>query len=280
MAGSSIPSNLHQFPNPPSPSPPFFSLPHTLSSTMEKTLQDPLETNFEEWEFLPDNSSFLEFGLDDIEDLISNEIIYTDYFREEPKLIQQTPAHNQEEDSQFKDISISHVFFKMINPKVDEEIRELKRPSYELEQSTVEVVVEEIEAAPSVYLMEEKVNLAEKGELTEEEGEEEKAMWEGIGIRIWRWRIMGVGALFSIGAAAAATICVVAFGGREGKQPPYRRHQHQSNLLQFHFHNEDQSVNQLVEQASRLNQALAAARGTPTMMRTAKISFGGSYDGL
>ncbi|KAL0911447.1 hypothetical protein M5K25_019589 [Dendrobium thyrsiflorum] len=274
MPESSIPSNLHQFPNPPSPSPPFSSLPHTRSSTMEKTVQDPLETNLEEWEFLPDNTSFLEFGLDDIEDLISNEIIYTDYFREERKLIQQTPAHNQEEDSQFKDISISHVFFKMINPKVDEELIELTRPSYE--QSTVEVVVQEIEVTPSVYLTKEKVNLAEKGELTkEEEDEEEKAIWEGIGIRIWRWKLMGVGALFSIGAAAAATICVVAFGGREGKQPPHRRHQHQSNLLQFHFHNQDQSVSQLVEKASRLNQALAAARGTP-----AKISFGGCYDGL
>lgn len=235
MAGPSIPPNLHRLLNPHTPPPPFSSL-HTEASTMDKTLQDPLETNLEEWEFLPDNTSFFQFGLDEIEDLISNEIIYTDYFREEPKLIQQAPAHDQDEEAQLKNISISHVFFKIINPQVDAElIEKTTRPSSEPKQRMVELVEREIEAPPSVLFMEEKVLLGEKGDLEEEE---EKAIWEGIGIGIWRWRLMGVGALFSVGAAAAATICVVAFGGREAKESPYRR-RHQRNIVQFHFHDED-----------------------------------------
>ncbi|XP_020590189.1 uncharacterized protein LOC110031365 [Phalaenopsis equestris] len=272
MPETSNPSNLHQFLNTPSPHPPPSSFHHSQTSTMEGTLQDPF---YDEWEFLPDNSSFLELGLDKIEDLFSNEIIYTDYFREEPKLIQQTPADNQEEESQLQDISISHVFLKIINPKIEEELIESTRSSSEPKQSVSEFVVREIEASPSILVMEEKVSF---GEMGGSEEEEEKEIWEGIGIGLWRRRFMGAAALFSIGAAAAVTICVVVLGGREGKQPG--RRQHRSNLFQFHFHDEQKSMSRVVEQASRLNHALAAARGSPTMMRPAKISFGGCYDGL
>ncbi|KAG0451368.1 hypothetical protein HPP92_013767 [Vanilla planifolia] len=53
---------------------------------MEKTLHDPLELDMEEWENLPDNT-FLDLGLKEVKNLLSKEIIFANYFREEPELI-------------------------------------------------------------------------------------------------------------------------------------------------------------------------------------------------
>lgn len=53
----------------------------------------------------------------------------------------------------------------MINPKAEEELVESTRPSSETKLSVAEFVVQEIEASPSVFVMEEKVSLGEKGRI-------------------------------------------------------------------------------------------------------------------
>lgn len=105
-----------------------------------------------------------------------------------------------------------------------------------------------------------------------------------------RWRLVGgtVGALCSIGlaaAAAAATICVFALGGR--RQPSYQTHS-QSQRLPFQIYADEKRIKQVMQQATRLNHALTAATGVPMRTATmttrttrADISFGGRYyDGL
>ncbi|MQL81348.1 hypothetical protein Taro_013814 [Colocasia esculenta] len=92
-----------------------------------------------------------------------------------------------------------------------------------------------------------------------------------FGFSIWRWRVTGVGALCSIGVAAA-TICIFILSGRQ-------RHKHQQNQkLQFQICHDEKSIKQVVRQATRINQAISVVRGVP--MARAHISFGGYYDGL
>ncbi|KAJ6828099.1 uncharacterized protein M6B38_365700 [Iris pallida] len=95
-----------------------------------------------------------------------------------------------------------------------------------------------------------------------------------------RWRLVGgtvAGALCSI---AAAVICVVALGGR--RQPNYQTRS-RSQRLPFQIYADEKRIKQVMQQATRLNHTLTAARGVPTTTtRTtrADISFGGYYDGL
>ncbi|KAG9450371.1 hypothetical protein H6P81_010336 [Aristolochia fimbriata] len=91
----------------------------------------------------------------------------------------------------------------------------------------------------------------------------------GNGFTIWKWRVTGIGALCSIGVAAA-TICIFIIGScHKHKQ------QHQNQKLTFQIYSDDKRIKHVVNHATKLNQAL---RGAP--LARANITFGGYYDGI
>ncbi|XP_058073761.1 uncharacterized protein LOC131222633 isoform X2 [Magnolia sinica] len=57
----------------------------------------------------------------------------------------------------------------------------------------------------------------------------ERGCWEGCGFNIWKWRVTGIGAICSIGMAAA-TICVLILGSNQ------RHKQHENQKLQFQIY--------------------------------------------
>ncbi|CAA6659089.1 unnamed protein product [Spirodela intermedia] len=104
-------------------------------------------------------------------------------------------------------------------------------------------------------------------------GNNGKGSWENFGFGIWKWKITGAGALCSIGVAAA-TIFIFILSGPQRQ----RQQQQQSQKIQFQVYPDEKSIKQVVQQATRLNQAISVVRGVP--VTRAHISFGGYYDGL
>ncbi|XP_074351128.1 uncharacterized protein LOC141690298 isoform X2 [Apium graveolens] len=88
-------------------------------------------------------------------------------------------------------------------------------------------------------------------------------------VNMWKWSLTGVGAICSFGVAAAATICIIILGNSQQQ----RKHQ----KLQFKIYADDK-IKEVVNQTSRLNDAMSAARGLP--IARAHITYGGYYDGF
>uniref|UniRef100_A0ACD5UMU6 Uncharacterized protein n=1 Tax=Avena sativa TaxID=4498 RepID=A0ACD5UMU6_AVESA len=115
------------------------------------------------------------------------------------------------------------------------------------------------------------------GEGEEEEEEETKkekrARPECVVFSVGKLRVNGIGALCSFGVAAA-TVCVFLVGGKLQHQ---QKQQHQQNI-QLQFLGDDKRIQQVVQQTSRLNQAVSSMMSVGASTG-AKISFGGFYDG-
>ncbi|XP_022156235.1 uncharacterized protein LOC111023169 isoform X2 [Momordica charantia] len=115
------------------------------------------------------------------------------------------------------------------------------------------------------------VNLKSQKSSTEN-GAKDEMNWDGFngGLNILKWSLNGIGAICSFGVAAA-TICILFYGG-----------QHQGNKshqkLRIQIYTGDKKLKQVVQQATRLNEAISAARGAP--LTRAHITCGGHYDGL
>lgn len=93
----------------------------------------------------------------------------------------------------------------------------------------------------------------------------------GGGLNLWKWSLTGIGAICSFGVAAA-TICIIIFGNQHKT-----KHQ-QNQKLRFQIYKDDKRIKQVVQQASKLNEAISAVRGAP--MTRAHITFGGYHDSL
>ncbi|XP_073108176.1 uncharacterized protein [Elaeis guineensis] len=281
---------------------------------MEKT---SIEMDLGEWEFLPESKSFLGFGHEGGKDLFPKEIridtkgiVDMNYFicpsptspciraEEEksntatetkkalpPPIVPEPVANKKPDDEvarEFKDIgvvppvivashdaaAVSQVFFKV----KENEFVDMKMNS---PKSNTKGIIPHIEPDP--------IRFDEQGEEEMEKDEDHlesevkgKPCWESFGFNIWRWRLAGIGALCSIGVAAA-TICIFILGGRQRQ-----KQQHQNQRIQFQIYADDQRIKQMVQQATRLNHALSAARGGPMTraQNVAHISFGGYYNGL
>ncbi|TKY46180.1 hypothetical protein E2542_SST28217 [Spatholobus suberectus] len=105
-------------------------------------------------------------------------------------------------------------------------------------------------------------------------GREEDSTWEeknDSGFNLWKWSLTGVGAICSFGVAAAA-VCVLFFGSQQGNKLK------QDQKIRFQIYTDDKRIKQVVQHATKLNDAISAARGVP--MSRAHISVGGYYDGL
>ncbi|KAF2921860.1 hypothetical protein DAI22_07g066800 [Oryza sativa Japonica Group] len=114
------------------------------------------------------------------------------------------------------------------------------------------------------------------GEEEEEEEEEgKKAGAECVVFRVGKLRVNGIGALCSFGVAAAATVCVFLVGGRL----QHHHRQQQQHKIQLQLYGDDKRMQQVVQQTSRLNQAMSSVMGGGGSTR-ANISFGGYYEGF
>ncbi|OIV94254.1 hypothetical protein TanjilG_00003 [Lupinus angustifolius] len=96
---------------------------------------------------------------------------------------------------------------------------------------------------------------------------------EEDGFNFWKWSLSGIGSVCTIGVAAAATICVLYYGSK------HKNKLQQHHKIQFQIYTDDKRIKQVVQHATKLNEAISvAARGVP--LSRAHITFGGYYDGL
>ena len=103
---------------------------------------------------------------------------------------------------------------------------------------------------------------------------EEIVNWEenNGGINLWKWSLSGIGAICSFGVAAA-TICIIIFGSHQRS-----KQRQQNQKLRFQIYTDDKRIKQVVQHATKLNEAISAVRGVP--IQRAHITIGGYYDGL
>ncbi|XP_021898254.1 uncharacterized protein LOC110814963 isoform X2 [Carica papaya] len=92
------------------------------------------------------------------------------------------------------------------------------------------------------------------------------------GFDLWKWSLTGIGAICSFGVAAA-TMFIVILGTNNHRN---KQLQH-TQKLRFEIY-DDKRIKQVVQQASKLNEAIFAVRGVP--INRAPISIGAHYDGL
>ncbi|KAJ1288218.1 hypothetical protein BS78_02G073200 [Paspalum vaginatum] len=117
----------------------------------------------------------------------------------------------------------------------------------------------------------------DEGGFAEEEEDikkDDKARPECVVFSVGKLKVNGIGALCSFGVAAA-TICVFLIGGRL----QHHHRQQQQQKIQLQFYGDDKRIQQVVQQTSRLNQAMSSVMGAGASPR-ANISFGGFYDGF
>ncbi|CAN6286464.1 unnamed protein product [Urochloa humidicola] len=99
---------------------------------------------------------------------------------------------------------------------------------------------------------------------------------EGVnktGLSVGNRRVNGVGALCSFGVAAA-TFVIFLLGGKQHQQQKRQDHK-----IQLQMYAGDERIQQVVQQASRLNQTMSSVMGGASSAR-ASISFGGYYQGF
>ncbi|KAJ0237145.1 hypothetical protein HA466_0250520 [Hirschfeldia incana] len=94
-------------------------------------------------------------------------------------------------------------------------------------------------------------------------------------LNLWKIGLNGIGAVCSLGvAAAAATVCVLFLGHNNIKVCKNKNHK-----LRFQIYSDDHKrMNEAVNHATKVNEAIFAMKGVPVVR--AQISFGGYYDGL
>ncbi|CAL0323397.1 unnamed protein product [Lupinus luteus] len=96
---------------------------------------------------------------------------------------------------------------------------------------------------------------------------------EEDGFNFWKWGLSGIGSVCTIGVVAAATICVLFYGSK------HKNKLQQHHKIQFQIYTDDKRIKQVVQHATKLNEAISvAARGVP--LSRAHITYGGYYDGL
>lgn len=91
------------------------------------------------------------------------------------------------------------------------------------------------------------------------------------GFNLWKWSLNGVGAICSFGVAAA-TICVLVFGSQQ------RTKIQQDQKIRFQIYTDDKRIKQVVQHATKLNEAISAMNGVP--LSRARITCGGYYNAL
>lgn len=101
--------------------------------------------------------------------------------------------------------------------------------------------------------------------------EDDSGNWEDNsgGVNLWKWSLTGIGAICSFGVAAA-TIGIFIFASQQKNKNQQK--------LSFQIYTDDKRIKQVVQQATKLNEAISVARGVP--ITRAHITFGGYYDSV
>ncbi|WOL08063.1 hypothetical protein Cni_G16815 [Canna indica] len=228
---------------------------------MEKPSQD--FDDLDDWELLPDRMNFPTFSHGSNKDALLKEIMMDmDYFSPSHLVTKYT---DEDRHREYKDIRV--VSPENIRPEAaaaEERNRDGTR-----ENEHMDIGVEFVDVMAQIKLEKaEEEEIDRKLEEEEREKDEDRTGCDIEGKACWNWRLRGIGGFFSMGAAAAATACILIFGGR----------QQQKQRIQFKIYADEKRMKAVVQQATRLNQALSAVRGTP--MTRAHISFGGYYTGI
>ncbi|KAF0910910.1 hypothetical protein E2562_005309 [Oryza meyeriana var. granulata] len=217
--------------------------------------------SLDEWELLPDNkSSFF------MEEFTSGHGTVGDDETKKPLLSIQISEEVYVGDPvvKFKDIDVAK-----IEPNRDEFVPKVTE-IFDAEEETE--MIKSPFGAEEVDVDEEEVMVVVAPDQCVEEEEGVQKDREHNGFSVGKLRVNGVGALCSFGVAAA-TFCIFLLGGR---QQQLDKRQNQKNQFQMYADNE--KIQQVVQQASRLNQAVSTVMGGAATR--ASISFGGYYDGF
>lgn len=166
--------------------------------------------------------------------------------------------------------SVSKVFFKKM--KMENELVDImKVDSPKSPTSTTRGFMPQIDAAKLEFDEDKEQDTNTNTNTNSLKGENS----EDDGVNIWKLGLSGIGAICSFGVVAA-TICVLFFGTHHRNT-----HHHHSHNIRFQLYNDDKRIKQVVQHhhASKLNEAISAARGVP-LTRSAHVTFGGYYEGL
>ncbi|XP_058722683.1 uncharacterized protein LOC131594533 [Vicia villosa] len=163
-------------------------------------------------------------------------------------LLKDMPKHQSFEEDQEE--NVSQVFFKIKeNEFVDMKIESPKSSSSKEMVTSPRMIIEK-----DVF------------------GEKEDSSWEeenNSGFSLWKWSLSGVGAICTFGVVVAS-ICVVYFGSQQ------RKKLQQDKKIMFQIYADDKRIKQVVQHATKLNEAISAVRGVP--ITRAHITVGGNYD--
>ncbi|XP_062212760.1 uncharacterized protein LOC133913589 isoform X2 [Phragmites australis] len=212
--------------------------------------------SLDEWELLPDHksSSFME-------ECSNGHGTVGDEEAKKPPLPTSEDAYAHDPATEFKDIGVVQTKSKrgdiltevteiLISGAEEEEL--IKSPAGAKKVDQDEVLVE---ATPDDHCAQEQEDIKK------------------IGFSVGNLRVNGVGALCSFGVAAA-TFCIFLFGGNQQQQQKRQNHK-----IQLQMYADDERIQQVVQQASRLNQTMSSVMGGAPSTR-ASISFGGYYHGF
>ncbi|CAL5193108.1 unnamed protein product [Lathyrus oleraceus] len=179
----------------------------------------------------------------------------------EPK-IEKVPSEEELVKEHTYEDSVSQVFFHVKENKfVDMKLESPKSCSGRGLFSQLDAVEDmEMMTSPRMKNMEKDNNVVMY--YNEKEGENMNGRFN-----LWKWSLTGVGAICSFGVVAA-TVCVLLFGSQQKNK--------KDHTIRIQIYTDDKRIKQVVQHATKLNEAFAAVRGVP--LSRAHISYGGYYD--
>ncbi|RCV40356.1 hypothetical protein SETIT_9G046400v2 [Setaria italica] len=220
--------------------------------------------SLDEWELLPDHKS--SFFLEEDCSNGSHGAVGGDEeaAAKKPLLLPSQDACVHDPDIEFMDIAAL-----LTDPKREELVSKVTEILiYEAEDHDDEMV----KSPDGVKEADQDEVLVEAPAPDDQRAREEEEGVSRTGFSVGNLRVNGVGALCSFGVAAA-TFVIFLLGGKEQQK------RHQDHKIQLQMYADDERIQQVVQQASRLNQTMSSVMGGASSAR-ASISFGGYYQGF
>ncbi|XP_009797309.1 uncharacterized protein LOC107789114 [Nicotiana tabacum] len=144
---------------------------------------------------------------------------------------------------------VSQVFFKKMK-ETEYENMKLDSPKFSNKTCVSQIDSDPLQFEDNAEVIDKESTVIKKRENMEADIEKNNS-----GLNLWNWSFTGIGAICSFGIAAAA-ICI--FIGNHQKQKQNKQNQ----KLKFQF-SDDKKMKQVVEQPTKLNEAICGVRGVP-----------------
>ncbi|CAN1132306.1 hypothetical protein LINPERHAP2_LOCUS6929, partial [Linum perenne] len=242
-----------------------FNSPPDLQNPLLQSLIRLLQMDLEEWEVLPRDATFFDFHGDCSSNNKNNNnksVTLSPASKEQEEQVVTGSASAPAADKSDQE-SVSQVFFKKETEFVDMKMDSPKSPTATSSPSPI---------WESPRFDSGKFSFAGDGEIKDDDDDEAGKEEDGDGgLNLWKWSLHGIGAICSFGFAAA-TVCIIIFGNHQ------RNKQLQQKQLRFQIYADDKRVKQVVQHATRFNDAMSAVRGVP--IARAQVTFGGYYDAI